>query len=63
MKTKKWRHPKHQTVKWWIEQLKALPPKAVVHIATGSFDPTLCMLGVYEDDEDKKKIYIDVGRE
>ncbi len=58
--------PSHQTVEWWIEQLKEFNPKAVVHIASAPDSPPMCMLGLYYADkkggcEDIKKVWIDVG--
>lgn len=54
--------PEFQTVAWWIEQLKEMPnQQAVVKIATGFHCTARCMLGIYDGDEKKPTVWIDIG--
>ena len=55
--------PKHQTVAWWIKQLKEMPPEAEVHIYESSIQPEpLCCLSI-SSSRDKNICYIDIGEE
>jgi len=52
----------HQTVGWWIEELKAFDPKLPVVLLAGADDP-MFMLSIYESEINRKIVFIDVGRE
>ena len=51
--------PKFQTVEWWIEQLKEMPPKSVVQVIDSGLKRQ-AMLSIYPAKK-KKIVCIDVG--
>ena len=52
---------KHQTVEWWIEQLKEMPPKSVVKLSDGMSRDYMCMLSIYPLDHIANTVVIDIG--
>lgn len=52
----------HQTVGWWIEQLKEFPADKPVILFTGFQKTPDFMLSIYES-EDKSAVFIDIGDE
>ena len=61
--------PKHQTVEWWIAQLKEFNPKAVVKLTDGPATKPMCMLSMYygfkqpyiDRVDNTKLVWIDIG--
>jgi hypothetical protein len=51
--------PKHQTVEFWIKELKEFDPKLLVKLADGpGTEEFQCMLSIYQH---KKTVFIDIG--
>jgi len=57
----KTKFPKHQTVAWWINQLSCYDLNAIVKVATNYSPSAKCLLSIYEGDEKKPTVWIDIG--
>lgn len=53
--------PKHQTVAWWIEQLKEMPPDSIVKISDNEHKEYMCMLSIYTLTHKPTTVVLDVG--